>query len=111
MVFLGELVQQIGVVMAVGGFALWIGTIFYRLLMIFGVQKFQSNGFVIGFYARAVGMVGFMAAVAGGIIKGALPWPWLIAVFVLGAPSLALLLVRPVREEQFKIELPRRGKP
>jgi hypothetical protein len=110
MVFLGELVQQIGVVMAVGGLALWIGTVFYRLLMIFGVQKFQSNGLVIGFYARAAGMVGFMAGVTGGIIKGAVPWPWLIAVFVLGAPSLALLLVRPVWSDQFKFELPRWGK-
>jgi hypothetical protein len=37
-----------------------------------------------------------MTMLTGGVIKGTIPWPWLIAVFVFGAPALALLLVRPM---------------
>ena len=111
MTFLGGLVQQVGVAMAIGGFALWIATILYRMLILIGVHSFQSNAFVIGFYARAAGTVGLMAAFTGGIIKGTTPWPWVIAVLILGAPSVALLVVRPVREESFKIDWPKRDKP
>jgi hypothetical protein len=110
MEFVGGLVQQIGVAIAITGFAIWIGTILYRFGIIFRVHQFQGIAFLIGFYARAAGMVGIVAVLAGGVIAGTTPWPWLIAVFVLGAPSLALLLVRPVRGEPFKIDLPKRGK-
>jgi len=107
---LGGLIQQVGVVLAVGGLLLYLGTIVYRMGRILGLHALQREAFLVGFYARAAGMVGIMGAITGSIVAGTIPWPWLIAVFVLGAPSLALLLVRPVRDEPFKIDLPKRGK-
>jgi len=110
MVMLGGLVQQVGLVFGIGGFLLYLATVVYGMGRIFGLEAFQREAFLLGFYARAAGMVGIMATVTGGIIEGTTPWPWLIAVFVLGAPSLALLLVRPVRDEPFKIDLSKHGK-
>jgi MFS family permease len=111
MVILGGLVQQVGTALFIGGFALYLGTILYRMARIFGLQAFQREAFLVGFYARAAGMVGIIGAMTGGIIEGTIPWPWLLAVFVLGAPSLALLVVRPVRGEPFTVEFPPRNKP
>ena len=110
MVTLGGLIQQAGIVLFVGGLALWLPTILYRMAMIFGLHRFQREAFLVGFYARAGAMVGGMAAVTGGIVEGTIPWPWLLLVFVLGAPSLALLVWRPVRSEIFTIEFPPRDK-
>ena len=46
-----------------------------------------------------IAQIGLMTLVTGGVLRGTIPWPWMIAVFVLGAPALALLLVRPVRTD------------
>ena len=43
-------------------------------------------------------------------MTGTAPWITLLVVFIFGAPSLALLFVRPVRDEPFKMELPKRDK-
>ena len=95
MVFLGGVVQQIGIALAIGGFAVSVGTSLVRLLWIIRWRKLLAPTIVIGFYARAVGTLGLMIMFTGMIVKGSLAWPWLIAVFVFGAPALALLLVRP----------------
>ena len=100
---IGSAVQQVGVVLLAGGFTLYFVTIIYRLAHIFRVLRFQSQAFVIGFYARAAATLGAVLALTGSIIAGTTPWPWLIAVFIFGAPSLALLLVRPVTPDQFRI--------
>jgi hypothetical protein len=92
---LGGLIQQIGIALAIGGFAVSVVTTLVRLLLIIGRRKLLASTIVIGFYARAVGTLGLMVMFTGMIATGSLPWPWLIAVFVLGAPALALLLVRP----------------
>jgi MFS family permease len=106
---LGAFIQQAGILLGVAGFGIYIASIVYRIGLAFRLVWFQRQAFLIGFYARAAGMVGIMGAVTGGIIVGTTPWPWLIAVFVLGAPSLALLLVRPVRDDLFEGSLPKRG--
>jgi hypothetical protein len=104
MVSFGALVQQLGIVMFVAGFGLYLASIVYRMAMIFGVRVLQGEAFLIGFYARAAGMVGIMGSIVGSVMSGATPWPWLILVFIFGAPSLALLLVRPVREDPLKVD-------
>jgi hypothetical protein len=110
MATLGALIQQVGIVMAVGGFGLYMASIVYGMTRIFRWERFQQEAFLIGFYARAAGMVGIMGTLTGAVIAGTAPWITLLVVFIFGAPSLALLLVRPVRDEPFKIDLPKRGK-
>ena len=110
MVTLGALIQQIGIVVFVGGFGLYLASIVYRLGLAFRLECFQREAFLIGFYARAAGMVGIMGSLVGAVINGSAPWITLLAVFIFGAPSLALLLVRPVRGEPFSFDLPKRGK-
>jgi hypothetical protein len=61
MVSFGALVQQLGIVMFVAGFGLYLASIVYRMTLIFGVRVLQREAFLIGFYARAAGMVGIMA--------------------------------------------------
>jgi hypothetical protein len=107
---LGGLIEQVGFVLGLSGMLLYLGTIVYGMGRIIGLHMLQREAFLVGFYARAAGMVGIMTAITGGIIEGTTPWPWLLAVFVLGAPSLALLLARPVRDEPFNVDLPKRGK-
>ena len=101
----GDLVEQIGIAMFIGGYALWGMTLMFRIgaalvwrRAVVGRSSFAQS-LLIGFYARAIGTVGMMAWLTGAILGGAMPWPWLIAVFVIGAPSLALLLVRPVHRD------------
>jgi hypothetical protein len=94
-VFLGGVVQQVGLALAMGGFGVSVGSTLVRLLWIIRWRKLLAPTVVVGFYARAVGTLGLMIMFIGMIVKGALAWPWLIAVFVFGAPALALLLVRP----------------
>lgn len=103
MEILGGTVQQIGIAMAVGGYGLYIGTALLRLVWIVRWRKLLAPTLIVGFYARAVGTLGLMTMVTGGVIRGTIPWPWLIAVFVFGAPALALLLVRPVSTAQFGV--------
>jgi hypothetical protein len=107
---LGALIQQVGVVVFVGGFGLYLASIVYGMGRAFRLMKFQREVFLIGFYARAAGMVGIMGSIVGAVMAGAAPWISLLLVFIFGAPSLALLLVRPVRDEPFNIDLPKRGK-
>jgi hypothetical protein len=106
----GALIQQVGVVVFVGGFGLYMASVVYGMGRAFRMVRFQREAFLIGFYARAAGMVGIMGSIVGSVITGAAPWISLLLVFVFGAPSLALLLVRPVRDEPFTIELPKRWK-
>lgn len=96
--------------MFVGGFALYLASIVYGMTRILRWERFQQQAFLVGFYARAVGMVGIMGTLLGAVIAGTAPWITLLVVFLFGAPSLALLLVRPVRDEPFKVELPKRDK-
>jgi hypothetical protein len=93
--FLGGVVQQIGLALAIAGFAVTVGASLVRLLWIIRWRKLLAPTIVIGFYARAVATLGVMVMFTGMIAKGSLAWPWLIVVFVFGAPALALLLVRP----------------
>jgi hypothetical protein len=99
LVIVGALVQQIGIALLVGGYAVWIGSALIRFIAIFRWREELARLLVIGFYARAVGTLGLVTLLAGGVIKGAIPWPALIVVFVIGAPALALMLVRPVRTD------------
>jgi hypothetical protein len=100
---LGRTVQQIGIAMTVGGYGLYIGTALLRLVWIVRWRKLLARTLIVGFYARAIGTLGAMTMITGGVITGAIPWPWLIAVFVFGAPALALLLVRPASTAQFGV--------
>ncbi len=95
MIFLGGVVQQIGFAMVIGGVAISVASTLTRLLGIVRWRNLLKPTVVVGFYARAVGTLGLMIMFTGMIIKGSLAWPWLIAVFVVGAHALALLLVRP----------------
>lgn len=106
----GGVFQQLGLASAVGGYGLWAGSLVFRMGWLLWRREIHRGSFLVGFYARAAGTLGLMIMFTGMIVKGSLGWPWLIAVFVLGAPSLALLLVRPVRDEPFKVDLPKRGK-
>jgi hypothetical protein len=60
MVTLGGLVQHVGLIFAIGGFLLYLATIVYGMGRIFRLEAFQREAFLLGFYARAVGMVGIM---------------------------------------------------
>ena len=96
MEIVGGTVQQIGIAMAVGGYGLYVGTALLRLVWIVRWRKLLAPTFIVGFYGRAVATLGLMIMFTGMVVKGSLAgWPWLIAVFVFGAPALALLLVRP----------------
>jgi hypothetical protein len=98
-VIVGGAVQQLGIALFLGGYAVYFGTVLVRLISIFRWRKQLARAFVIGFYARAVGTIGLVTLLTGGVIKGTIPWPALIVVFVIGAPALALMLVRPVRTD------------
>jgi len=110
MAALGAVIQQVGIVMFVGGFGLYLASILYGMTRILRWERFQQEAFLIGFYARAAGMVGIMGTLLGAVMTGTAPWITLLVVFIFGAPSLALLFVRPVRDEPFKMELPKRDK-
>jgi len=107
---LGALIQQAGIALFIGGFGIYMASIVYGMGRALRLERYQREAFLIGFYARAAGMVGIMGTLLGAVIAGTAPWITLLVVFIFGAPSLALLLVRPVRDEPFKIELPRRDK-
>jgi hypothetical protein len=101
---LGGVIQQIGLVLAVGGFGVYVAMTLVRLVSIIRWRKLVAPTVVVGFYARAAGTLGLMTILTGGVMKGSIPWPWLIAVFVFGAPAVALLLVRPVSTAQFGVD-------
>jgi hypothetical protein len=89
----------LGTWIAIGGYALWAMTLVFRIVDLMFFRRWLLQAIVIGFYARAAATVGLMAIVLGAIAAGTVSWLLLILVFVLGTPSLALLLVRPVRAD------------
>jgi hypothetical protein len=104
MVMLGGVVQQIGIVLAVGGYGVYVASTLLRLVSMIRWRTLVASTVVVGFHARAAGTLGLMTVLTGAVIKGTIPWPWLIAVFVFGAPALALLVVRPASTPQFGVE-------
>ncbi len=103
----GDVIQEVGLAAFIGGYGAWSATLLARI--IFGLLTMGRRGvsvdtrtlvimrtLVIGFYARAVGTVGIMAMLMAPIVRGEASWLWLVVIFVVGGPALALLLVRPV---------------
>jgi multidrug efflux pump subunit AcrB len=102
---LGEILRQLGFAVAICGYFVWLASIVFRLAKVLLTRRLDFRTVLVGFYARAAGTLGLMVMVIGLILKGTVPWPWVILVFVVGGPSLALLLVRPVRDESFTGEI------
>ncbi len=99
MIWLGELIQRLGIAAAVVGYGIYALAVLWRLVELSRTRTVSGRTWVIGFYARAAGTLGVMISVLGLVVRDPAQWPWLIVVFIFGAPALALLLVRPVRPE------------
>jgi len=94
---IGELAQRVGIWIFVGGFGLSVGLSVARIVASFRKRAWLLPMIIIGYYARAVGMVGLVVMVAGLVLRGHAEW-WVLLLFLAlgGGTALAILLPRPV---------------
>jgi hypothetical protein len=109
---IGELVQRLGMWLFVGGFGLQLGLTVLRIAASFRKRAWLVPMLLIGYYARAAGMVGLVVMIAGSVMRGYAEW-WLLALVLAlgGGTAIAILLSRPVTiDNPFGLDRPRRPK-